>query len=46
VLPRGMTPACLDEIAGLLNEHQLESCEDSDAEGAVKIFEAVRGHLR
>jgi hypothetical protein len=46
VLPEDMTPACLDDIARLLNGHQLETCEDSDAEGAVKIFEAVRRHLR
>jgi hypothetical protein len=46
VLPHGMTRACLDEVACLLNLHQLESCEDSDAEGAIRIFEAVRRHLR
>lgn len=45
VLPDGMTPACLDEIAGLLNRHQLETCEDSDDEGVIKLFEAVRRHL-
>jgi hypothetical protein len=44
-LPIGMTPACLDEIAELLNCHQLETCEDTDAEGAVKIFQAVQRHL-
>jgi len=46
VLPVGMTPACLDEIAGLLNRHQLADSEDTDAEGAVRIFEAVRARLR
>lgn len=46
VLLKGMTPACLDAIAGLLNRHQLADCEDTDAEGAIKIFEAVRAHLR
>jgi hypothetical protein len=45
-LPRGMTPACLDEVARLINLHQLDSCEDSDDEGAIKVFEAVRRHLR
>ena len=42
VLPKGMTSSCLDELARLLNEHCRVDCEDSDAEGVVKVFEVVR----
>jgi hypothetical protein len=45
-LPPGMTRACLDEIARLLNRHQADRCEDTDDEGAVKVFEVVQRHLR
>ena len=44
-LPAQMTPECLDEVADLLNRHQRDDCEESDAEGAIKIFQAVLSHL-
>ena len=45
-LPAGMTPACFDEIANLLNRHQMDDCEESDAEGAIKIFRAIQSSLK
>jgi hypothetical protein len=39
-----MTPACLDALARLLNEHCHEDNDDTNAEGAVKIFRAVQRH--
>jgi hypothetical protein len=45
VLPYGMTPACLDVVARIINLHQREECDDLDAECAVKVFEAIRLHL-
>ncbi len=44
VLPDGMTPACLDAVARIINLHQREECDDLDAECAVKVYEAVRLH--
>lgn len=45
VLPEGMTPACLDEVARLINRHQMDDNDDLDAECAVKVFAVVRAHL-
>lgn len=45
-LPEGMARGCLDEVARLINRHQWEDNEDSDAECAVKVFAVVRAHLR
>lgn len=46
VLPAGMSRACLDNLARIINRHQLESCEETDAECAVRVFEAVQRHSR
>jgi hypothetical protein len=46
ILPEGMTPACLDAVARIINLHQQEDCDDLDAECAVKIYKAVRAHQR
>jgi hypothetical protein len=43
-LPVGMTPACLDAVARIINQHQQEDCDDLDPECAVKVFEAVQSH--
>jgi hypothetical protein len=45
ILPEGMTPACLDELAKLINRHQWDDCDDLDAECAIKAFAIVRAHL-
>jgi hypothetical protein len=44
-LPAGMTPACLDAVARIINLHQREECDDLDVECAVKVFKAVRSFL-
>lgn len=44
-LPEGMTPACLDALAKLINRHQWDDNDDLDAECAVKAFAIVREHL-
>jgi hypothetical protein len=46
MLPSGMTRACLDELASLINEHQFDECDDLDVECAVKAFLIVQSHLR
>jgi hypothetical protein len=45
VLPEGMTPACLDDLAAIINRHQREDSDELDAECAVKVFEVVLRHL-
>jgi predicted ATPase len=37
-LPKGMTPACLDEMARLINRHGHDLDEWSDAELAVRLY--------
>ena len=44
MLPASMTRACLEELARLINEHQLEDCNDTDAECAVRAFLIVQRH--
>lgn len=46
VLPEGLTPACLDELASLLNMHSHEDNEETNAEAAVRAFRVVERHLR
>jgi hypothetical protein len=43
-LPKGLTRECFDELAEILNFHQREECDDSDGEGAIKVFLAVQRH--
>jgi hypothetical protein len=42
VLPRGMTPECLDKLAGILNAHASGETEELDAECAARVFEVVQ----
>jgi hypothetical protein len=44
VLPEGMTRACLDSVARIINRHQLDDNDDLDSECAVKVFLAVQEH--
>ena len=44
-LPARMTPACLDELAGVLNRHSRGDDDELDAECAVRVFEVVLRHL-
>jgi hypothetical protein len=46
VLPKGMTPACLDELASLLNMHCHEDNEENNEDAAVRAFGVVLKHLR
>jgi hypothetical protein len=44
-LPPGMTPACLDDLAALLNRHCRGDTDDLDSEAAAKVFKCVMRHL-
>ena len=45
VLPRGMTPECLDALARILNAHANDETDELDAECAARVFEVVRSQL-
>ena len=43
-LPEGMSPACLDELAAVINGHCHEDCEESADEAAIRAFAIVLRH--
>lgn len=45
VLPEYMTPACLDELATLLNMHCHEDNDETNEEAAARAFAIVLRHL-
>ena len=45
-LPKGMTRSCMLDVAELLNEHARGDIGQLDSEGAVRVFNAIVGHLR
>jgi hypothetical protein len=44
ILPVGMTPRCLDEMAGLISDFEWERFDGLASDLAVKLFEVMESH--